>query len=178
MPIFPADGFCSAIACPQAATSWQYRFANFFAWTYCLATIIWSIRPLATVVGVTNVPGLVYQSVWFATPDTSGTCLAVASAEYAAMRLSQETTMASTWSLSTNCFSAACAFAGSPPSSTETTWTRWPLRPPFAFTQSAHAGPTVAPWSQLDACEPVLAPITPILMPEPVGPALALPPLL
>src|SRR3954471_9943302 len=130
------------MAWPQAATSWQYRFANFVALAYCLATIIWSIRPLATSVGVTNVPACEYHGDWLAGPDTSGTPLAFASAAYAAIRLSQETTMASTWSLSTNCFSAACALAGSPASSTEMTCTRCPFRPPFALTHDAQAGPT------------------------------------
>jgi hypothetical protein len=41
--------------------------------------------------------------------------------------------------------------------------------PPWAFTQSAHAGATVAAWLLLDACEPVSETIIPSLIGDPVG---------
>ena len=72
---------------------------------------------------VTNIPGLVYQSVALAVPLTSGTPLESASASKAATRLSDPTTIACTLSLSTSFFSADCAVAGSPASSTTNTCT-------------------------------------------------------
>jgi len=68
-----------------------------------------------------------------------------------------------------SCCSAACAVAGSPLSSTTIVLTGWPLMPPFALTQSAHAGATVPPWSHDEACVPDSVPITPTLIIAPFG---------
>src|SRR5947207_3456221 len=99
-----------------------------------------------------------------------GMPLLVASSEYAEIRLSELTMMAATLSSSTSFFSAACAFAGSPPSSSAKTFTGCPLTPPnCSLTYRSQAGPTVWPWFDDDACDPVNEPMTPTLIGEPVG---------
>src|SRR5579871_224115 len=118
-------------------------------------------------------PGFVYQSVEFAVPLITATPLLMASASNAATSLSLPTTMAMTFLLPTRSCSAACALAGSPPSSSTYTLTAWPLMPPLAFTHASHAGATVAAWSLEDACEPDRLAMTPTLMTEPVGAAAA-----
>src|SRR3954467_15035926 len=65
---------------------------------------------------------------------------------------------------------AACALAGSPPSSLTTTCTGCPLMPPsWLLTYFAQAGTTVAPWLLLDACGPVSDAMTPTVIGVPVS---------
>ena len=160
------------LACAQAATSAQYRLANFFACPYWTATAIWAPRPGTMPVIVTNMPGLVYQSVASDGPPISGIPLAIAALSKAETRLSEDTMMALTPS-AMNCCPAAWAVAGSPLSSMTMTWTGWPSMPPLALIQAAQAGATVAPWSLEEACAPVSEPITPILISAPFGAAAA-----